>query len=205
MDVITGLCKVRGKIRITVNMEREINVPLSLFRERPLSDGQPLDLEEYEQWLMVRQYRHALDRAVSCLAVRARSKKEIESKLLQSGYLPNTIEMVIYKLSKEGLLDDEAFARQWVQVRTQRSQGKGKIAQELYRKGIEKDTAETALDSLEEDQQLQSAKAVCEKWRTRHPNDDPKAMTQKLMQALVRRGFGWDIVKKAVNSAEYDE
>lgn len=205
MDVITGLCKVRGKIRITVNMEREINVPLSLFRERPLSDGQPLDLKEYEQWLMVRQYRHALDRAVSCLAVRARSKKEIESKLLQSGYLPNTIEMVIYKLSKEGLLDDEAFARQWVQVRTQRSQGKGKIAQELYRKGIEKDTAETALDSLEEDQQLQSAKAVCEKWRTRHPNDDPKAMTQKLMQALVRRGFGWDIVKKAVNSAEYDE
>ena len=98
MDVITGIRKERGKMRVTLNMEQDILVPISLFRERPLAEGQSLDIEEYDQWLLVRQYRHALDRAVVYLTARARSRRELESRLLQCGYRPATVEMVLYKL-----------------------------------------------------------------------------------------------------------
>ena len=82
MDVITGIRKERGKMRVTLNMEQDILVPISLFRERPLAEGQSLDIEEYGQWLLVRQYRHALDRAVVYLTARARSRRELERAFL---------------------------------------------------------------------------------------------------------------------------
>ena len=94
MDVIATLRKERGKMRITLESGQELLVPLSLFHERPLAPGQVLDLDAYDQWLLLRQYRHALDRAVSYLAARARSRHELESRLLRCGYRPATVEMV---------------------------------------------------------------------------------------------------------------
>ena len=114
MDIITRITRQRGKMQIVISEQETIVVPLSLFRERPLTEGQPINLEEYDNWLMVRQYRHALDRAVACLAARAHSKHEIEQKLLRVGYRPCTVEMVLYKLEREHLLNDADFARQWV-------------------------------------------------------------------------------------------
>ena len=81
MDVITDIRKERGRYRVTVSESDEILVPVSLMRERPLAVGQEIDIEEYDNWLMLRQYRHALDRAVAYLAARARSRREVEQKL----------------------------------------------------------------------------------------------------------------------------
>lgn len=100
MDVIATLRKERGKMRITLESGQELLVPLSLFHERPLAPGQALDLDAYDQWLLLRQYRHALDRAVGYLAARARSRHELESRLLRCGYRPATVEMVLYKLER---------------------------------------------------------------------------------------------------------
>ena len=60
MEVITAIKKERGRYRVTINDSEDIIVPLSLLRERPLKEGQPINLEEYDNWLMVRQYRQAL-------------------------------------------------------------------------------------------------------------------------------------------------
>lgn len=151
MDIITRITRQRGKMQIVISEQETIVVPLSLFRERPLTEGQPINLEEYDNWLMVRQYRHALDRAVACLAARAHSKHEIEQKLLRVGYRPCTVEMVLYKLEREHLLNDADFARQWVEARSGRKLGRSRIAQELRRKGIDADEAEEALSAIGED------------------------------------------------------
>ena len=49
MDVITAITKERGRLRIVVNEDSEVLVPVSLFRERPLSVGDAIDMEEYEK------------------------------------------------------------------------------------------------------------------------------------------------------------
>ena len=199
MDVITGIRKERGKMRVTLNMEQDILVPISLFRERPLAEGQSLDIEEYDQWLLVRQYRHALDRAVVYLTARARSRRELESRLLQCGYRPATVEMVLYKLEREHLLNDEDFARQWVEARSGRKMGRSRIAQELRRKGIDADEAEEALSAIGEDAQLADAIALAEKAAARAKSDeDPRKTYQRIAAMLARRGFRWDITKEAL-------
>lgn len=199
MDVITGIERQQGRVRITVNEEVVIRVPLSLFRERPLEAGAPIDLAEYDQWLMVRQYRHALDRAVAYLAARARSTKEVADKLHQCGYLPSTVEMVICKLSQMGILNDADFAAQWVEERSGKFLGKRRIRQELQRKGIAANAAQIALEAFEDEEQ--QALALAQKLAPRYLKEASPKGAQKLMQALVRRGFDWETAKAAARRA----
>ncbi len=202
MDMITAIRKERGKYRVTVNDAEDVLVPVGLMRERPLRENQEIDLEEYDNWLMVRQYRFALDRAVGYLAARARSKREVEQKLLQAGYRPCTVEMVIYKLEREGILDDADFARQWVESRATHKLGRSRIAQELRRKGVSQDEAEEALEAIDEEEQLSGAIALAEKAAARiKPDEDRRKAASRIAAMLARRGYSWDVTKQAVEAA----
>lgn len=201
MDVIASLRKERGKMRVTLESGQELHIPLSLFHERPLAPGQALDLEAYDQWLLLRQYRHALDRAVGYLAARARSRRELESRLLRCGYRPATVEMVLYKLQRENLLDDADFARQWVEARSGRTLGKRRIAQELQRKGVSRAQTEAALSAVDEEAETEACRRAAEKLSARYGREEPRQAVQKLTQALVRRGFGWEEARQAAQQA----
>lgn len=198
MDVITAIRKERGKMRVTVNMDSDILVPVSLFRERPLTEGQPLNVEEYDQWLLLRQYRHALDRAVVYLTARARSRAELEGRLLRCGYRPATVEMVLYKLEREKLLNDADFARQWVEARSGHTLGRRRIAEELRRKGVSRQNTEEAVAAIDEAADEAACLRLAEKLAPRFTREeDARRGCQKLMQALVRRGFDWDDARAA--------
>ena len=206
MDVITASKKERGKYRVTINDAEDVLVPVSLMRERPLSEGQPIDLEDYDNWLMLRQYRFALDRAVGYLAARACSTREIEQKLLRAGYRPSTVEMVIYKLQRENLLDDADFARQWVESRQHHKLGRSRIAQELRRKGISQEEAEDALSVIDDEDQLSGAVALAEKAAARvKPGEDMRKAASRIAGMLARRGYSWDVAKQAIAQALSDE
>lgn len=201
MDVIAALRRERGKMRVTLESGQELLIPLSLFHERPLVAGHPLDLEAYDQWLLLRQYRHALDQAVAYLAARARSRREMEARLLRSGYRPATVEMVLYKLEREKLLDDGDFARQWVEARSGRTLGKRRIAQELQRKGVSRTHTEEALAAVDEEAEADACLRAAEKLVSRYRREDLRQGEQKLTQALVRRGFGWEDARRAAQRA----
>ncbi len=202
MDVITAIRRERGKFLVTVNGDEKVVVPAPLFRERPLSEGETIDLEEYDHWLMVRQYRAALDRAVAFLASRARSRREVEARLLQVGYRPCTVEMVLYKLERERLLDDGDFARQWVEARAGRKLGRNRIARELRDKGVSAEEAEAALTGLDEADQLDSAVQLAEKsLRRAKPGEPPAKTAQRVIAMLLRRGYGYDLARQALEKA----
>lgn len=198
MEVIESIRRVRGKVYITIGSE-EIVIPLRLFRERPLEEGEEIDPEEYDHWLLLHQYRPALERAVELLAARAHSRREIEQKLRRSGYRPSTIEMVLYKLERERLLDDADFARQWVESRANRKLGRRRIQQELRHKGVSAEEAEAALEDIDEEDQLSAAVSLAEKAAARvRPGEDPRKAAQRITGMLIRRGFGWDVAREAL-------
>lgn len=202
MEIILSIRKERGRYRVTLDSGDSLLVPVSLLRERPLREGDALDLEDYDNWLMVRQYRYALDRAVGYLAARDHSKHEIEQKLLQAGYRPCTVEMVLYKLEREHLLNDANFARQWVEARSTHKLGKNRIAQELRRKGVSAEEAEEALSAIDEEDQLSGAITLAEKAAARaKPGEDPRKTANRIAGMLARRGYSWDIAKEAISHA----
>lgn len=202
MAVIEAIERVRAQVRIVVSDAADIRIPASLYRARPLREGDDIDLEEYENWLLLHQYRPALEKAVALLAARAHSKHEIEEKLHRAGYRPSTIEMVLYKLEREALLDDSDFAQQWVAARSNRKLGRRRIAQELRIKGVSTEDAEAALDAVDDEAELTAAITLAEKAAARSkPGEDPRKTTQRILGMLVRRGYRWDTAREAVYQA----
>ena len=115
-DLITAVERSKKGAVVTLNGEEKIFVSRALLFEREFTEGQSLRRDELARWLLPRQYPEALNLAVSLLAQRARSSGEIEQKLRDRFYLPETVEMVLYKLEKEHFLNDEAFATEYAAV-----------------------------------------------------------------------------------------
>ena len=171
------------------------------WSERGLRDGEEIDLDELKRWLLPRQYTEALNCAVSLLAVRARSGGEVRRKLEERHYMEDAVEMALYKLEKEKLLDDEAFARDWAASRARRQVGKNRILQELRLKGVSRELAERAVEALDECESGDQAEALARKLLKKHKTEEPRKAMNKVMAALARRGYGFDEARRAVDLA----
>ena len=111
-------------------------------------------------------------------------------------------ELVIYKLEKENLLNDQEFSELWVQQRS-RKYGSRRIRQELRVKGVPESTAEKALSSVSDEEMLESATSLAVKaWSRAKPGDDPRKTRQRIISSLVRKGFDWDLARQASDTAE---
>ncbi len=192
------------RLRVTIGGE-VFTLTQAQFDERPLSPGDEIDIAEYDQWLMVRQYTPALQAAVAMLARRPHAAGEIEAKLRRSGCRPCTVEMVLYKLRRHGLLDDEAFARQWAAYRAGSRLGQRRITQELRRKGVDADIAEAAAGELDGEAMQQAARELAAKYlRKAKPGEDPRKTEQRALAALIRRGYGYDEARAALAQARQE-
>ena len=203
-DLITNIAWEKGTANITVNEEETLRFSRDDFSERPLAVGESVDLTELREWLLPRQYQAALHKAVAFLAIRNHSALEVKQKLKARKYMESTIEMVLYKLEQEKILDDEAFARNWIRERMHRQYGKMRIAQELHEKGISRELAARAFEELAEEMGEDAdtpirALARTLLWRVRNEADERKAM-DKVLAAMARRGFFHQEARSAVEA-----
>jgi regulatory protein len=106
----------------------------------------------------------ARDQCVKLLADRPRTRAELETALRRRGFAAEVIAEVLDRYSDVGMIDDEAFARAWV---TSRHHSKGlarrALAGELRRKGVSDDDLGTALDELDGDTEIETARALVER------------------------------------------
>ena len=199
-DLVTRMAVERGGYRVTVNDTDTFHLSKAEFRALPLQEGQSLDWAEYQKNLLLIQYPDALNRAVRLLAIRPRSRREVERSLQARGCIPDTVEMVIYKLEKEKLLDDAEFASAWVQARSGLGMGRARIQQELRMKGIDSETAESALAELSEEEQDAQALAFAEKLLRRHHDLAPSDAIHKSLSGMQRRGFSYGEALRALKT-----
>ena len=95
------------------------------------------------------------------LTGQARSRSELSGKLAKKGVPDEVAARLLDRFEEVGLVDDEAFARAWVQSR---QPGKGlarrALAQELRRKGVDDEVARVALDEVDPDDEVEAARAA---------------------------------------------
>src|SRR3954470_543124 len=89
------------------------------------------------------------------LTGRARTRPELATKLSSRDVPDDIATRLLDRFEEVGLVDDAAFAREWVE---QRQSGRGlarrALAMELRRKGIDDETAREALDEIDPDDAL---------------------------------------------------
>jgi len=88
-----------------------------------------------------------LEAAARFLEARSRSVVEVRRRLTSAGYQPDLVQGAIERLTELGMLDDEAFARAWVESRDRaRPRGEHALRDELRLKGIDRSIVDHVLE-----------------------------------------------------------
>jgi len=207
MSTVLSIRKQRGAVRVELEGEPALHIPAPLYRERPIRPGDELDVARHIEWMGERGHRFALDTAVAYLAARPRTAREVDARLAQAGYDEVTRDRVAARLAQAGYLNDAEFADRWTLSRSAQALGARRIAQELQKKGVDRDTIASALSQVDEEEELRTAAAHAEKLLARTRGKDERDVRRKVQAALARRGYSWDVVRAAMERAgtEADE
>jgi regulatory protein len=140
------------------------------------------------------------ERALGLLAVRARSRRELEHRLLRAGFEPTEVSDELRRLESVGLIDDPAFARQVAEQAFGANKSRRAVAAALAAKGVARDTASAATEGLGGDEQRRADELAAAK-ATRLRGLDPHKAFQRLYGLLARRGYGSDVARSAARKA----
>ncbi len=141
------------------------------------------------------------ERALGLLAVRPRSRRELERRLLGARFEPDEVEDVLVRLERVGLVDDEAFARQFAEHRFgSRKEGSRAVMQGLRAAGIAPSLAETvAQDALGDDEER--AADLARSRVSQLAGVPAEKAFARLSSLLMRRGYGPEIARSAARKA----
>jgi regulatory protein len=144
------------------------------------------------------------------LTGQARSRQELADKLAKRGVPDELAAQLLDRFTEVGLIDDAAYARQWVESR-HRSRGLAPraLAQGLRRKGIDDEDAKTALEQIDEGDQRAAARALVDKKLRSMRGLDHQVATRRLAGMLARKGYAaglaFSVVREALGEAVDDE
>lgn len=140
----------------------------------------------------------AKGRALRMLAARSRSEAEVRERLQRAGFEEPVVAQVVAWLHRLGYLDDERFAREWVEARLRsRPSGRIRLAWELRQKGVAPERVEQALAVLDTETEVALAVEAAER-RYGGRRGSPEALARQVHAFLLRRGFSHFAVQKAV-------
>lgn len=134
------------------------------------------------------------------LSFRPRSEFEIKTYLAKKEASSEDIEIIVAKLKNYKFIDDTGFTRRWVESRIKTGKGRNYIYHELQQKGIDKQLAKETLADFSESE-AEAVSQLAEKLLAKYQNMPTFEAKNKLLSAIVRRGYSYDDVRSAVEKA----
>ena len=198
---------VDGKYRFSLDILQVTELGIKIGRE--YSEEELVELENESQ------FGKLYARALEYTMMRPHSAKEVRDYLWRKtrttrvrvpdsneyrerpGVSQEIADRVYNRLAQKGYLNDENFARYWVENRnTRKGISKRKLIAELRTKGVDSVVIEQALQNSPREEK-DDLRNILEK--KRHKYDDE----QKLIAYLMRQGFPYDAVRDALADSEY--
>jgi regulatory protein len=189
--------KRRPRVNVFLDGRLALSLSLGLAAEAGLRRGDVVTAERLETLRQADERQQARESALRLLAYRPRSEAELRSRLARRGLPLSAVENAIEHLRQQGLVDDAAFARYWVETRQQSSpRGRYLLQRELLAKGVAAETAGEALAAVIDEEVARHAAA--KKAGTLRNLDYP-TFRRRLGQFLLRRGFPYETARVLVN------
>jgi regulatory protein len=182
------------------------------FGEAPYSEG--IHSVDYavsycRAWNTKQQMTETELKAARAVAFRflghsARSGAEIERRLERGGFDTEVTADVVAELRRDGYLDDDRFASDWIHDRADRKRyGKTRLASELTSRGVDRDIVKQAIGEVSEEDEIRRAMEIAAAKAPANPlsiqnHEEMLKAEHRLAQMLQRRGFNWEIVKQVL-------
>lgn len=170
-------------------------IDATLCAERAVDVGDVYTESELFELIDESFYRRAYSRAIWYLSRSDCSRKELFSKLVRA-FPEETVARVCDRAEELGLIDDERYAARLAEnYLTNKSIAARKAEMLMVGKGIDRESARTALDEIEVDNVATICSLIEKKYRSRM---DDRAGVEKTAAALARRGFSFSDIREAI-------
>jgi regulatory protein len=187
--------QARHANRFNLYVDDKFAMGVSAIIAAKLRVGQILDDAANAALAREEAYETAHEQALRYLEARPRSSAEMKQQLRKKKVADETIAQVIARLTEAGLLDDEAFAKYWVENReTFRPRAGRALRFEMKRKGLSDEAIKQAIGTLDESESAYNAGAAR---AARWSGLERREFMDKLGAFLVRRGFSYGVAKEA--------
>lgn len=206
-------------LRVLIHLDtgdEPFEITLEALERSRLGVGDPLPPDARRELLEADADVRVREAALNLLSYRARTRRELKTRLRQKSYDPARIDACLDRLEQKGLLDDTAVAAAFVRDRLRhRPRGKARLASELRAKGLDPDTALATIDQVFEDEgasDIDLALETAEGWIRRQgvklvtalggdPGPERDKARRRLHGYLARRGFRGDALGAAMERA----
>lgn len=207
MKITDVLIQTRDKNRVNVMVDGTYRFSLDVFQLGELGVRVGKEYTEAELTALEEEslFGKTYARALQYCMMRLHSAKEIRDYLwrktrdtrgkdgqVRKGISENITDRVFARLEEKGYINDEVFARHWIENRRlAKGASKRKLLMELRAKGIEQTLIDRLLSESSRTDEDELAKMIAKKQNKYHDE-------QKLIQYLARQGFGYDDIKQAL-------
>jgi regulatory protein len=135
-----------------------------------------------------------------------RTRSELEAAMARRGVPEDAAQTVLDRFVEVGLVNDAAFATAWVDSRHHgRGLARRALANELRKRGIDADIANTALESVTNDDEAIAAEALVRRRIRSMSGLSREVQTRRLIGMLGRKGFGgsmaYSVVRRVVGES----
>lgn len=199
MEIIR-LKQYKGKTyEVELDTERRLYLHIDIIVDFGLRTGMQIERDELKKIIYASNFRRAYEYALYCLDYRDYSAEEMYRKILDTYKSEKLCRDVIKKLTGAGIIDDSRYAEKLARKLVEsRKYGCRRAKREILAKGISEETADEALE-IYNDMYSENLMELLKKKHYRYLTDrtDRKSI-EKVKNALVRYGYGFDEINSAV-------
>ena len=183
----------RNPQRVNIFFDGEFGLGLSRITAAWLEVGQEINDGKITALQAEDEREVAYQRAIKFISYRIRTEEEIKRHLIKHQVPSEIIPEILIKLQRSQLVDDEQFAKRWVENRSEfRPRALRMLAYELRKKGVADATIDKTLDGTSSDEVL-ALKAARKQARKYEQLEWPD-FRRKMSGFLARRGFSYHII-----------
>jgi regulatory protein len=139
---------------------------------------------------------------IRLITVEPRTRSQL-AQALQRKQIPDAIaDGILDRFTEVGLIDDQAFARAWVESRHHsRGLSRRALSTELRRRGVADDDLREAVETLDPDQEVATARQIVDRKLRSTRGQPPDARARRLVGVLARKGYGPALAYRIVREA----
>ena len=168
-----------------------------------IAEGQELSQESYEKIRTEVILKRAKLRAMHLLNDMWRTEARLREKLTRNEYPADIVEAAISYVKSFGYINDYEYARSFIESRKERK-SRREIYMQLVGKGVPRELIDEAFEeSYEREDSTEAIRRLLEKKHYDPENTTPEEK-KKIMAYLVRKGFGYDDIRRTMQIYECD-
>ena len=124
------------------------------------------------------------------LSVAPKTRAQLATALRRGGVPAEAAEAVLARFTDVGLIDDAAFARAWVESRHySRGLSRRSLSAELRRQGVQTEEIREAVDTLDPEQEVATARRMVEQKMAGTRGQPPETRVRRAAGSLARKGY----------------